>query len=66
MVKILSYFYSDPTLAWGALVVVLVLAYRSFGPRLRINLPTTGLSTQGVISKLLGPRYHEAQVLRAV
>ena len=43
MVKILSYFYSDPALAWGAVLLVLVLAYRSLAPRLSFNLPTAGL-----------------------
>ena len=66
MVKILSFFYSDPALAWGAVLLVLVLGYRSFAPRLKINLPGTGLSTQGLVNKLLGPRYHEAQALRTV
>lgn len=66
MVELLSYFYSNPALAYGALALVLLIAYRSLAPRLRFRVPGIGVSTEGLIGKLLGPRYQEAQVTRAV
>jgi len=61
MVELLSYFYSNPALAYTALALVLIIAYRSLAPRLRIRVPGVGFSTEGLIGKLLGPRYQEAQ-----
>jgi len=62
----LSYFYSNPYLAWGVVVVALLLAYRQLAARVRIRVPGGSLTFDDVAAKLLGPRYREARIEQAV
>lgn len=64
--ELLSYFYSNPYLAYGAVVLALVLAYRSVAGRVKIRIPWAGFTSEDVVAKLLGSRYREARTEQAV
>lgn len=61
-----SYFYSNPLLAYGAVFLIILLAYRALAPRVRITVPGVGLTLDDVVGKFLGPRYKDAKLEQAV
>jgi len=58
--------FSNPLVLWGLGFVVLVFVYQQVAPRLRIRVPGVGVSREGLLSTLLGPRFREAKKEREV
>jgi serine/threonine-protein kinase len=58
---------SNPYVMWGVVALAALVLYQRFAPRLRIRVPGTGgMSTEALKSKLLGSRYAESKLQRAV
>ena len=52
---------SNPLILWGLGIVALLVVYQKVAPLLRFRVPGTGISRQGLIDRLLGPRFQEAK-----
>ncbi len=58
--------FNNPYVPWVLGAVVLLVVYRKFGDRLKIRVPGAGVTTDDVLGKVLGPRYGEAKLEKAV
>src|SRR5262245_47043199 len=56
---------SNPLIGYGAVLVALLLAYRSLAHRVKVTVPGVGFTLDDVVAKFLGPRYKDAQLERA-
>ncbi|HVQ32208.1 MAG TPA: protein kinase [Vicinamibacteria bacterium] len=52
---------NNPLILWGLGLVALVVVYQKVAPLLRIRVPGSGMSRQGLLDQLLGPRFREAK-----
>ena len=57
---------SNPLILWGLGLVALFFVYQKVAPRLKIRVPGVGVSRQGFLDQLLGPRFREAKQEREV
>jgi hypothetical protein len=63
---LLNVVMSNPYVPWIAGAAVLLYAYQKLAPRLRIRVPGSAITLDGVMGKLLGSRYAEAKADKAV
>ena len=63
---LLSVVMSNPYVPWIAGAAALLYAYQKLAPRLRIRVPGSAITLDGVMGKLLGSRYAEAKADKAV
>jgi len=61
-----DFLFNNPLVPWIVGLVVLLFVYRRFADRVRIRVPGAGLTGQDVLSKVLGPRWGEAKLQKAV
>ena len=58
--------FNNPYVPWVLGAVVLLVLYRKFGDRLKIRVPSANVTTDDVLGKVLGPRYGEAKLEKAI
>jgi serine/threonine-protein kinase len=58
--------FNNPLVLWGLGLAVLLVLYQQLAPRLKIRVPGAGVSRQGLLDSLLGPRFREAKLEREV
>ena len=58
--------FNNPLLLWGLGLVLLFFVYQQVAPRLKIRVPGVGVSSEGLLSTLLGSRFREAKKEREV
>jgi tetratricopeptide (TPR) repeat protein len=58
--------FNNPYVPWVLGAVVLLVVYRKFGDRLTIRVPGAGVTTDDVLGRVLGPRYGEAKLEKAI
>lgn len=63
---LISFLFTNPLVPYALGAIGLLVAYRFIAPRLRFTVPGGSLSTDALLGKLLGPRYAEAKLQKAV
>lgn len=64
---LISFLFTNPLVPYALGAIGLLAAYRFIAPRLRITVPGGGsLSADAILGKLLGPRYAEAKLQKAI
>jgi serine/threonine-protein kinase len=58
--------FNNPYVPWILGLLLLLVGYQKLAPRLKIQVPGGGLTTDDLMSKLLGARYAEAKLDKAV
>src|SRR4051794_25504362 len=57
---------SSPLVLWAVLLLGALFAYQRLAPRLKIRLPGTNITMDGLIGMVLGPAYAKAKLKRAI
>jgi len=58
--------FNNPYVPWVLGAVVLLVVYQKFGDRLKFRLPGGKVTTDDVLGRVLGPRYGEAKLEKAI
>ena len=63
---LISLVFSNPYIPWILAAVVLLVVYQKVAPRLKVRGPGGDLSVDGVMGKVLGPRFAEHKLRKQV
>jgi tetratricopeptide (TPR) repeat protein len=63
---LISLVFSNPYIPWILAALVLITVYQKVAPRLRVKTPASDLSVDGLMGKMLGPRFAEHKVRKQV
>ncbi len=60
----MDFILGNPLILWGLGLVALLVVYQKVAPMLRIRVPGSGITREGLLARLLGPRFREAKLER--
>jgi len=66
MDQLLNLLLNNPYVPWILLAVAALFVYQKFGDRVKVRVPGAAVNKEDLLARLLGPRWAEAKVDRAV